>query len=377
LAWNLASLTAVYTSHNESPLNVIGALSQRVEEAYRTANARGVVVIATCNRFEVFMDTPQSIQPLLDLILSEGGNPKVVSGRSAARRLFRIASGLESRILGEQEVTGQVRRALEHAKRRGSTTGMLETVFRSALMAAKRVRRETGISWGPASYPHAAVKLATQELGRPPRRVLVVGAGETSERIVELLCGTAEAVYILSRSRERAARIASKCEGAARIGSISEIPQMAFDAAFFAVSGYRPPRVLSQKALVVVDLSLPPVVEGSPSTYTIEDVEAVVRDVIAERARWIRRAEEIIDEELRKLEEKIIETKASKAISAIVGYTQRILEEAPLNGNRREIERIVASIMHPLLVSLRRAAREARTYDEFLQIIEESFGDKR
>ena len=188
------SLVAVYTTFRDVGEDVLGRLGGLVEEAYRAAlGARGAVVLSTCNRFEVYLDDPDGVawRRVAEFIESNGGVVRVARGAEAARRVLRIAAGLESAILGEPEILGQVRDAWRAAREAGRTTPLLDSVFHAALVAGKRVREETGISRGNASYPSAAVSLAARSLGGlDGLRVLVAGGGEAGLGMLRVLCAS-------------------------------------------------------------------------------------------------------------------------------------------------------------------------------------------
>ena len=145
----------------------------------------------------------------------------------AARHLYRVASGLDSMIVGEVEVQGQVRRAHELAREAGTVGPMLHRVFQAALATGKRVRSETSLSEGRASVSSVAVRLAQEMLGDlRDRHVVIVGAGETSELTAQALAGEGVAtVFLANRRADRARSIAQRFGG--DVVSLHDLPAAA------------------------------------------------------------------------------------------------------------------------------------------------------
>src|SRR3954466_3841708 len=157
------------------------------------------VVLSTCNRTELYLVTGDPVEAesvvLGALARRAGVRPTELVGGiyslrncDAARHLFRVASGLDSMVLGEAEVQGQVRRAYESALEAGATGPLTNRVFRAALATGKRVRSETGLGEGRTSIPSVAVDLAREVIGElADRHVLVLGAGDMAELTTEAL----------------------------------------------------------------------------------------------------------------------------------------------------------------------------------------------
>ncbi len=134
---------------------------------------------------------------------------------AAVAHLFRVASGLDSAVLGEGEVLGQVKTAWQHAMDEGAAGPMLSALFRHAIEVGKRARAETGIARGTTSMSHAAVEMAGRELGSlDDRRILVLGAGDMGEGMVAALAGSgAGEILVANRSGTKAAALARKVGG--------------------------------------------------------------------------------------------------------------------------------------------------------------------
>ena len=379
----LSRLIVVYTTYRESGLEVVGKLESRAGDVAGIVDALGFVVLSTCNRFEVYMDSPseESVEAIASIIRREGGRPLVARGREAARRLMRIAAGLDSAIIGEPEILGQVRNAWRASRAQGRTTSLLDTVFHAAILAGKRVRRETGISRGNASYPSAAVTIASRLLGGlDGARVLVVGAGKASRGVMKVLCTDYEPglVVVASRDPGRAMDAARICPSGQAL-HVSEALEGEYDVAFVAVRGYTIPR---PRAAVVVDLSTPPAVEPRDRVYGMEDLEREVRRVIESRKRWVPDAEAIIQEEMAKLEKRLAQRRVSGLLRAIEEYADTLarMEASRHNGDYEATYRMLRSyskkLLHPLYVGLRETAATAWTLGDLLEVLERLYRER-
>ncbi len=149
----------------------------------------GVVVLATCNRFEIYADADDvaSARSSADLALPGAGLLHALSGASAAEHLFGVASGLESVAVGENEIAGQVRRALQSARHAGTATATLERVFATAIEAQREIRRESGLDSTGSSIVKLGLDLACGDIDWSASRVLLVGTGRFAVATLEQL----------------------------------------------------------------------------------------------------------------------------------------------------------------------------------------------
>ena len=184
--------------------------------------------ISTCNRTELYLAAPDRVGAeslALERPRPRGRDPPTelvghlysLRGADAAAHLFRVTAGLDSMIIGEAEVQGQVKRAYELALVEGATGPILNRLFRGALAAGKRARSETGITEKGLSVPSVAVELAQRALGDlSSRLVLVVGAGETAELTARALAARGvEPAFIANRRYDRAIGLAQRFGGRA------------------------------------------------------------------------------------------------------------------------------------------------------------------
>jgi glutamyl-tRNA reductase len=184
------------------------------------------LILSTCNRTEIYAMGPESVadqnsalkffQSRTDLPAEElMGYASMARDEEATEHLFRVAGGLESMVVGEHEVLGQVRMALEAAEKAGSLNAPLRRLFRDAIRAGRRVRDETGISQNSISISSIAVDLAASIVGDlKSSRILVIGAGEAGRLVVKVARerGAAQ-IVVASRTREKAEALASQLGG--------------------------------------------------------------------------------------------------------------------------------------------------------------------
>src|ERR1700732_2422469 len=227
-------IVLVGLNHRTAPLDIRERVSFTLEQARRAADelrSRGLLeeslVLSTCNRSELYGVPPEASHecaPGLSSFLSEfhSVRPDVLNGllyqhydRSAVRHLFRVSAGLDSLLLGETEILGQVREAYRFAHEQGATGPVLNRLFQGALETGKRVRSETELSTRPMSVAAAGVKLAERIFGKfADRTALVLGAGAISEQVVSTLRdrGVAQ-LFVMNRSRGRAEVLAKHLGG--------------------------------------------------------------------------------------------------------------------------------------------------------------------
>src|ERR1700750_1962799 len=244
----MSELLALGISHKTAPVEVrerVALGEQGAERLLRELTAHDevheAVAISTCNRTEVYLVASDPVQAEAD-VLSRLANHAgirptelahvVYTPRNcdAARQLYRVASGLESMIVGESEVQGQVRRAHELALAAGTTGPMTNRLFQAALEAGKRVRTQTGIGRERVSVSTVAVELAREAVGDlAERSVIVIGAGETSERTAQALADQGvTTIFIANRNADRARALAERFGGT--VGSLDQLPERLLEA---------------------------------------------------------------------------------------------------------------------------------------------------
>ena len=234
----------------------------------------------------------------------------------AARHLYRVASGLESMVVGEAEVQGQVKRAYEAALSAQSTGPLTNKLFRAALATGKRVRTDTAISVGRASVASVAVDAARDALGDlGARHVLIIGAGETAELTARALHAQGvKTMFVANRRRERAIALAQRFGGATV--AFDALPEELAKADIVVASTSSPHQILGAeelalvaparagRPLLLIDLAVPRDIDpacaelADVTLYDVDDLQAQVARHQLVRRTEARKAEGIVEEEI-------------------------------------------------------------------------------
>ena len=224
------SIIVVGLSHKTAPVDVREKLSfpeATVPEALKALkDYEGIkesLILSTCNRVELYASglcTLRALEGFRSILSERAGFEAPLYHHDtpqAVRHLFRVASGLDSMVIGETEILGQVKRAYALASEAGSATRSLHKLFQHAFRVAKRVRTETQITSGPTSIGSVAVELAGKIFGSlEERRVMILGAGEISERTARSLQSRGvRSVIVSNRTYERASALAAEIGGMA------------------------------------------------------------------------------------------------------------------------------------------------------------------
>ncbi|MDD4168716.1 MAG: glutamyl-tRNA reductase [Desulfotomaculaceae bacterium] len=327
-------IVVVGLSHRTAPVELREGLSfagSSLQKALRQIKAypaiRGCAVLSTCNRTEVYAATLEMDEGLSAVwdFLSRWAQVDISEIKNftyshtlcdAVRHLFRVASGLDSMLLGETEILGQVRLAYQEACADEATNRVLNTLFQQAIVVGKRVRTETGIDQSAVSVSYAAVELARRHLGNLNNcRVLLIGAGKMSELSAQyLVAHGVSSIIISNRSFERARAMAGQMGG--RAVKFDELPQ-SLENADIVLSCTAAPHVVVKAAdlkramvkrrgrpVLIIDLAVPRDIETAAGElagvilYDIDDLGTVVDQNLAARKQAALQAEGIIEEEL-------------------------------------------------------------------------------
>lgn len=229
------SILAIGVNHRSGPLSVLERVTlapdevgKAVEGLAQLDNVREAVVLSTCNRTEIYAVTEKfhgAYADIRDFLCTRGDisadelHPHLFSqhDEAAVAHLFEVAAGLDSAVVGESEILGQLRQAWEIAQREGGARTTLNLLFRHAVEVGKRARTETAIARGTASVSHAAVEMAVEHHGSiNGRSVALVGAGAMGEGIAVALRGAGVGdVVVVNRSPERGQALADRIDGRA------------------------------------------------------------------------------------------------------------------------------------------------------------------
>ncbi|HEX2924228.1 MAG TPA: glutamyl-tRNA reductase, partial [Chloroflexota bacterium] len=323
---------AVGLNHQMAPVEVRERLAFDAEGVRRLlarlgAIARERVVVSTCNRMEIYMVPirPRQADGEVRRLLQgfqQNGQPKIdlspflytLHNERVAEHLFSVAAGIDSMILGEPQILGQVRDAYESAAEAGTTGSILSVMFQRALAAGKRARTETGIARSAVSVSHAAVELARRVFGEiSTRTVLVVGAGEMAELAAKNLADNGVGrILVVNRTRERAVELAARFGGtglgwgdlpSALIKSDIVITSTGSQAAIFNQEMVAPIMRVRRQPLLLVDIAVPRDVDPEVGEiedvflYDIDDLQGVVEANLKEREKEVCCVEAIVQEE--------------------------------------------------------------------------------
>lgn len=343
-------------SHRTAPVDLRERVDfqGRLDTALRALAARGstleAVVVSTCNRAELYAaceDVSTARADLATFVSDFHGvdhtevMPHIYdrADLDAARHLFRVAAGLDSLVVGEPQVLGQIKEAHTIAGSAHTVGPVLNRLFHSSFAVGKRVRTETGLASGAVSVSYAAVALARKIFGDlKGRNVLVIGAGEMGKlTALHMKSQGVRQVTIMSRTMAHAARTAEA------IGGASAAPWEEMSAALRAsdivitATGAATPiltkasveavmRLRRSRPLFLIDIALPRDVEAAAGEieqvflYNIDDLQATVQENLARRASEVDRAEAIVAEEIGKFGAWF---KSRGAIPTVVALRQR------------------------------------------------------
>jgi glutamyl-tRNA reductase len=321
---------ALGLNHNTAPLDLRGKFAFALEQMAPTLSAlrlshtqdSEVAILSTCNRTEIYGagDAPQLQQTLAWLAQSGGVSPDALHGHTyalqddqAARHAFRVASGLDSMVLGEPQILGQMKDAVRAASEAGALGTTLNQLFQRSFAVAKEVRSSTEIGAHSISMAAAAVRLASQLFeDLSETRVLFVGAGEMIELCAtHFAAKTPKTIAIANRTLERGEKLATQFGG--EVMRLADLPERLheFDVVVSCTASTLPliglgavERALKQRKhrpMFMVDLAVPRDIEPEVKSledvylYTVDDLSVVVQTGQANRQAAVAQAEAIID----------------------------------------------------------------------------------
>jgi glutamyl-tRNA reductase len=391
----MSELLAIGISHKTAPLDLRerlalteGRAASVLAEAREASGVHEAAAISTCNRTELYLvisDAVDAENAGLGILSRHAGIPPTLlfghiyayRDREAAEHLFRVTAGLESMILGEFEIQGQVKRAYELSLVEGATGPVLNRLFRGALAAGKRARAETRIGEGGVSVPSAAVELARRTLGElASRRVLLIGAGDTAELTAKALAAKGvETVFVANRRYDRAIGLAQRFGGAAV--RFDELPEQLADADIVVSSTNSPHHILGRpememvmaerasKPLLLIDLAVPRDVDPACREVTgitvhdVDDVQTVADRNASGREVEARQAQRLLRAEVDRFEQWLGSQQIVPTIAALrehaAGVVSRVLEENEARweglteADRERVEALADAVVSRLL----------------------------
>ncbi len=385
---------------NVSGLNeIIPALETNINECIGSMGfVQEYVVVRTCNRFEVYtstMDREMTKKAFREVVRrSIPYSPDeqlsfILEGDKSVRHLFRVVCGLDSLIVGEDQIQHQIRESYLKAREEGHANVMLAYLFDHALIVGKRVRSETALNKGAVSVGSAAVELAEQKLGSlTGKTVTVLGAGDMASVIAKNLVGKGpRAVFVSNRTFDHAKELAGQLNGVAITFDRKVEAVMDSDLVLVATSA---PHVVIRKAdveyamrgredrrLLLIDVSVPRNIADDVSQVTgvevetMDSLQSIAMENVARRTAEISEAEHIIGEELSKIDRDRKEKVANEMIrdlgmkfsdireDELAQAKSRALANPDINSILEDLSRaLVNNITSELFINLRKASRE-------------------
>ena len=419
----MSDLLGLGVSHKTAPLDLRERLALTEGRAAgilrELTDAPGIheaAAISTCNRTELYLivsDPVEAESTGLGVLTRQAeirptellGHLYSLRSSDAARHLMQVTAGLDSMILGEAEIQGQVKRAYELALVEGATGPILNRLFRAALTAGGRAREETGISEKGVSIPSVAVELARRSLGDlSERRVLMVGAGETAELVARALVARGvHTVFVANRHYDRAIGLAQRFDGTAV--RFEELPEQ-LAAADIVVSATNSPHHIVEREdlaqvmagredrpLLAIDIAVPRDIApdcreiAGVGVYDIDDVQQIVERNASGREAEARRAELIIEAELDRFERWLAALEVVPTITALRERGDEVVRrvmaenesrwESLSEADRRRVEAmakaIASRLLHEPTLRMRRSAGNEDAY-QYVSALKELFG---
>lgn len=396
-------------SHRTAPIELREKLAKataNLEEALAALRQRPLVeeacIVSTCNRVEFYVageGEPAALARELRSFLQSASEMRIVDvdphlyqheGVDGLRHLFRVAASLDSMVLGEPQILGQVKEAFAAAQRFGAAGALLNKVFPRAFQVAKRVRTETGIAENAVSMSFAAVELAREIFQSfEEKSVLLIGAGKMSTLAAKHLknLGVSE-IRVANRSIERATELAREVGGTA--SSLEDL-EVLLQKADIVISSTAAPGFVVEKKLMskvvksrryrpilFVDLAVPRDIDPKVGdldqvfVYDVDELQGVVEENRSARAKEAEDAERIIDEELTSF---IRWSRSQQVVPVIKALREKALGLAELEAQRtlanlkasdpkveqsvrRMAEGVVNKLLHPVLTTLKQEGAE-------------------
>ena len=417
------ALIAIGLNHRTAPVHVRERLSvaeSRLPELIASLTAMpgvdGAAIVSTCNRVELFLSTADEdvIESVVNWLSERAGAERgelekhlyILRHGDVVKHLFRVASGLDSMIVGEPQIHGQVRAAFMASQHCDALDPLLAQLFEQTMRVAKRVRTDTGIGEHAVSVPYAAIELAKKIFGElKGLQALLLGAGEIGELTAEHLNGSGvRQIFVANRAYERGVQLAERFGGEAiQFGAIEpflatcDIVIASTTAPHYVIESVQVERALAarkRKNLFLIDLSVPrnidPLISNLEGAYlyNIDDLQLVADSNRERRMKKAQQAEDIVAREVDGFRRRLA---MQDAVPTIVELQQRLEEiraaelekclrrVGPMTPEQREaIElmttQMVNKILHYPILQLREADEPQEQRETIRKTIRKIFG---
>jgi glutamyl-tRNA reductase len=346
------SIVVIGLSHRTSPVELrerFAFAEAKIPIALRQLRATGIadeaVILSTCNRVELYVSTSleptqagRELRKFFGLVHAQtppdGEELYSLPEPHSVHHLFKVACGLDSMVLGETEILGQLKKAYDLALQSGNTGARLNKAFQRAFNVAKHIRTETNIQRGSISVASVAVELAEKIFSSlSGHEVMVIGAGDTSEKTARaLLSRGAKSIVVANRSYDRAEALAKDLGG--RAVQFDDWAQE-FEKIDIAISSTSAPHYILDRAkleplmklrrhrpLLLIDIAVPRDIDPAVNQmdniylYNVDDLQTIATDYLAQRKEEITKCEAIIHEKAKPLLEQRMPTGFAAATTA-------------------------------------------------------------
>lgn len=340
---------------------------KRLPELVRELRVNGLVYLSTCNRVELVfeaangVDTADYRRGIFRLLTGQEGAPgeaeralRAWSGEGAVEHLFMVASGLDSARVGETDIHGQVRDALERGREWGTVSPNLDFVLEESLQVARRIRRETALGHGHLSLAEIGRHFAVRRLRETPGALAVVGVSAMTERCAHSLTELATQIVVVNRTRSRAEALAAAVGGESRtLDQFGESPDPV-EVVICSTGATEPVlqgRSLNRLAVcapsgrppLVVDLAIPPDVDPSDAEAAgitrigMDEINAEAQARRTERAQEAAQARALVDDALKRFCDGFTEDALAPRLAAIQSRYRSIVAESAERLFRKEL----------------------------------------
>jgi len=394
-------------SFNESRQNkVIYMLS-------KDFNARGSIIVSTCNRTEIYVCGRKVIKYMDDIclkldkitksnIFSDRTITYILTGRQAIQHFFRVITSLDSQIVGEPQITGQVKNAYEKSRKMSNTDILLNRMYNFGMQTEKKVRSKTKLTEGAISVCYAGVDLAREKFGNLINaKVLIIGAGETAQLAAEHFSKQrVSKLFITNRTFKKAENIAKKHKGnaikwqniAEAIG-MSDIIISSTSSNTYVIDFPMIEKAVilnNKKSLLLIDLAMPRDIQPSVAKingvnlFNLDSLKEIVENNIEKRKKEIPKAEKIVDKFVEEYIEWYNTLPVIKTITQLSKYFEEIRElefkrlknrfsKVNLEAAEYLSKSLMKKFLHQHIISLRRNSKNPDKRKQHIDLVDEIY----